>query len=181
MSIYDFSATLIDGEEIKLDRYKGKVMIVVNTASKCSYTPQFKDLENLYEKYNERGLEILAFPCNQFAEQDPSDNSEIQKFCQINFGVTFPLFEKIDVRGQKSHPLFKYLTEAAPFEGINQDDASGRMLQAFLNEKYQDYLLGDSIKWNFTKFLIDRNGNVVKRFESNFEPIDIENDIENLL
>ncbi len=181
MSIYDFSATLIEGEEIKLDRYKGKVMIVVNTASKCSYTPQYKDLESLYKKYNEKGLEILGFPCNQFAEQEPADNSEIQKFCQINFGVTFPLFEKIDVRGQKAHPVFKYLTEATPFEGINQDNASGRMLQAFLNEEFPDYLLGDSIKWNFTKFLIDRNGNVVKRFESNFEPMDMEEDIENLL
>jgi len=181
MSIYDFSATLIDGEEIKLDRYKGKVMIVVNTASKCSYTPQYKDLENLYKKYNEKGLEILGFPCNQFAGQEPADNSEIQKFCQINFGVTFPLFEKIDVRGQKAHPVFKYLTEATHFQGINQDNASGRMLQAFLNEEFPDYLLGDSVKWNFTKFLIDRNGNVVKRFESNFEPMDIESDIENLL
>lgn len=181
MSIYNFNANLIDGEEIKLAQYNGKVFIVVNTASKCAYTPQYKDLESLYKKYNEKGLEILGFPCNQFAEQDPADNNEIKSFCQINFGVTFPLFEKIDVRGGNAHPIFKYLTEVAPFQGINQDTASSRMLYAYLNEHFPDYLLDDSIKWNFTKFLIDRSGKVVKRFEPSFEPMDMEADIEFLL
>lgn len=134
------------------------------------------------KEYNEYiFFKILAFPCNQFAEQDPADNHEIKNFCQINFGVTFPLFEKIDVRGGNAHSIFKYLTEKAPFQGINEDTASSRMLYAFLKEKFPDYLLGDSIKWNFTKFLIDKSGNVVKRFEPSFEPMDMEADIELLI
>src|SRR5690348_2213241 len=113
MSIYDFNVKTIDGEEVKLDKYKGKVMLIVNTASKCGFTPQFSDLEKLYDKYNEQGLEILGFPCNQFAEQEPGNNTEVKNFCQINYGVTFSMFEKIDVRGKDAHPLFKYLTSEA--------------------------------------------------------------------
>ena len=181
MLVYDFNAKNIDGEEIKLEEYRGKVLVIVNTASKCGFTPQFSDLEKLYQKYNKEGLEILGFPCNQFADQEPGNNNEVKSFCQINYGVTFPMFEKIDVRGVDAHPLFKYLTSEAKYEGMDQSTPSGRMLYAFLSEKLPEYLVGDSVKWNFTKFLIDRDGNVVKRFESPVEPMDMEKDIEKLL
>jgi glutathione peroxidase len=170
MSIYDFKANLNGGQEISLEKYKGKVLIIVNTASKCGFTPQFADLEKIYQDYNEQGVEVLGFPSNQFAEQDPGDNHEIKNFCQINYGVTFPLFEKIEVRGPKAHPLFEFLSQAAAFKGFDVNDPSGKRLQAFLQEKFPEYLLGDSIKWNFTKFLINRAGNVIERFEPPTEP-----------
>lgn len=181
MKIYDFKFKTIDGEDATLEEYKDKVVLIVNTASKCGFTPQYKDLQKLYEKYNSEGFEILGFPSNQFADQEPSNNNEVKKFCEINFGVTFPLSEKVDVRGKDAHPLFKYLTEELPFNGLDVSNISGKMLHSFLEEKFPEYLLGDSIKWNFTKFLIDRQGNVVERFESTVEPLDIEEDIKNLL
>jgi glutathione peroxidase len=181
MKIYDFKFKTIDGEDATLEQYKDKVVLIVNTASKCGFTPQYKDLQKLYEKYNSQGLEILGFPSNQFADQEPSNNNEVKKFCEINFGVTFPLSEKVDVRGKDAHPLFKYLTEELPFNGLDLSNISGKMLHSFLQEKFPEYLLGDSIKWNFTKFLIDRQGNVVERFESTVEPMDIEEDIKNLI
>jgi glutathione peroxidase len=181
MKIYDFKFKTIDGEDATLEQYKDKVILIVNTASKCGFTPQYKDLQKLYEKYNSQGLEILGFPSNQFADQEPSNNNEVKKFCEINFGVTFPLSEKVDVRGKDAHPLFKYLTEKLPFNGLDLSNISGKMLHSFLQEKFPEYLLGDSIKWNFTKFLIDRQGNVVERFESTVEPMDIEEDIKNLI
>lgn len=181
MSIYNFSAKTIDGKEKKLSEYEGKVLLIVNTASKCGFTKQYGDLEKLYEKYNSKGFEILGFPCNQFAEQEPADNNEIQEFCQLNFGVTFPLFEKINVRGEEAHPLFKYLSEAAPFEGLNEKTVSGKFLFDYLSKNFPKYLDGNSIKWNFTKFLINRNGEVVKRYESPIEPLDISATIDTLL
>jgi glutathione peroxidase len=181
MKIYDFKFKTIDGEDATLEQYKGKVVLIVNTASKCGFTPQYKDLQKLYEKYNSQGLEILGFPSNQFADQEPSNNNEVKKFCEINFGVTFPLSEKVDVRGKDAHPLFKYLTEELPFEGFDLNNISSKMLHTFIQENLPDYLLGNSIKWNFTKFLIDKQGNVVKRFESPIEPMDMEEDIKNIL
>lgn len=181
MSIYDFSAKSIDGEDVSLEEYKGKVVIVVNTASKCGFTPQYEDLQKIYDKYKDQGLEILGFPCNQFAEQEPGNNSDVKSFCLINYGVSFPLFEKVDVRGPKAHPIFNYLTEEMPFKGFDLNHPIGKILDSLLKEKFPETLIGDSIKWNFTKFLIDRNGKVVQRFEPTTSPLDMEKDIELLL
>jgi glutathione peroxidase len=157
-SIYDFSVEDIHRTERKLDQYKDKVMLIVNVASKCGFTPQYKGLETLYEKLHGRGLEILGFPCNQFGAQEPGNEAEIEQFCDLNYGVTFPLFAKIDVNGSAAAPLYQYLKKAKPG------------------------LLGsEAIKWNFTKFLVDRKGNVVERYAPNVEPQAIAGDIEKLL
>lgn len=149
--IYAFEAVDIKGTNVKLADYRGKVVLVVNTASKCGFTPQFAGLEKLYEKFRDRGFAVLGFPCNQFGHQDPGNNGEIEEFCQLNYGVSFPMFAKIDVNGPSAHPLFQHLKTSAP--GI------------FGSEK---------IKWNFTKFLVDKNGNVVARFAPLTKPEDIE-------
>jgi len=157
-SIYDFSVEDIHRKERKLDQYKDKVVLIVNVASKCGFTPQYKGLEALYEKLHSRGLEVLGFPCNQFGAQEPGNETEIAQFCDLNYGVTFPLFAKIDVNGSTAAPLYQYLKKAKPG------------------------LLGsEAIKWNFTKFLVDRKGNVVERYAPNVEPAAIAGDIENLL
>ena len=155
---YDFSAETIDGFTISMSAYRNKVLLVVNVASKCGYTPQYKGLEKLYKTYKIQGFEILSFPCNQFKNQEPGTAKEIQNFCSVNYGVTFPLFTKIDVNGEKAHPLYVYLKKKAP-----------------------GFLGTESIKWNFTKFLIDRKGNVVKRYGSSTKPAEIADDIEKLL
>ena len=180
MAIYDFTGT-IDGEKVSLSNFKDKALIIVNTASKCGFTPQYKDLQKLYDKYKAQGLEILGFPCNQFAGQEPGDNSEIKEFCEINYGVTFPIFDKIDVKGVDAHPLFKYLTSEAPFEGFDKQHAIGKILYAMLSEKFPADLVGDSVKWNFTKFLINREGDIVKRFEPTVDPMDMEDMIKKVL
>ena len=157
-SIYDFSVQDIHGKAVKLDRYRDKVMLVVNTASKCGFTPQYKGLEALYGKYHANGLEVLGFPCNQFGEQEPGTEKEIAQFCELNYGVTFPLFAKVDVNGEAAAPVFKYLKKERPG------------------------LLGsEAIKWNFTKFLVDRKGNVIKRYAPNDTPESIAGDIEKAL
>lgn len=181
MSVYDYKVTEIDGDEISLEKYKGKVLIIANTASKCGFTPQYADLEKLYKKYNEQGFEILGFPCNQFAEQEPGNNKDVKNFCQLNYGVSFPLFAKIDVRSTSAHPLFKYLSEEIPFKGLDLSHPAGEILYNFLKEQFPEYLIGNSIKWNFTKFLIDRKGNVVGRFEPTTEPLAMVSEIEKLL
>lgn len=158
MSVYDFSALDIQGNERALADYKGKVMLIVNTASKCGLTPQYEGLESLYKEYKDQGLEILGFPCNQFAQQEKGSDSEIAGFCLKNYGVSFPMFSKIEVNGEGTHPLYKFLKKEA--KGI---------------------LGTQKIKWNFTKFLIDQNGNVVKRFAPTVKPKDIQADIKALL
>ncbi|MBU3181028.1 glutathione peroxidase [Clostridium psychrophilum] len=157
MKFYDFAAKEMDGKDIQMENYRGEVVLVVNTASKCGLTPQFKGLEELYKEYNERGFEILGFPCNQFANQDSGSNEEIQQFCLLNYGVSFTMFEKIEVNGQNAHPLYKFL----------KNEEKG--------------FLGKEIKWNFTKFLIDTEGNVIKRYAPTVAPAKIKTDIENLL
>ena len=157
-SFYDFSVDDIHGKPVKLDRYKGKVVLVVNTASKCGFTPQYKGLEALYRKYHDQGLEVLGFPCNQFGAQEPGSESEIEQFCEVNYGVTFPMFAKVDVNGDDASPLFKHLKSAK--KGI---------------------LGSEAIKWNFTKFLVDRDGNVVERYAPKTEPKELENDVRTLL
>lgn len=157
MKFYEFSAKKMNGQEVNMEEYKGKVVLVVNTASKCGFTPQFKELEEVYKEYNEKGFEILGFPCNQFAKQDAGTNLEIQEFCKLNYGVTFTMFEKVDVNGEDAHPLYKYL----------KSEAKG--------------LLSKEVKWNFTKFLIDSEGKVIKRYASTVSPLKIKADIEKLL
>lgn len=181
MSIYNFKVNDIDGNEVCLDQYKGKVIIIVNTASKCGYTPQFQDLQSLYEKYEDKGLVILGFPCNQFLGQEPGSNDEVKSFCLLNYGVTFPMFEKVDVRGLNAIPLFNFLINQKPFEGFNLEKVQQKLLYSVISEKYPESLVDNSIKWNFTKFLIDREGNVINRFEPFVEPIDMEDHIIKLL
>jgi glutathione peroxidase len=181
MSIYDFKVNTLGGQEVTLEEYKGKVLIIVNTASKCGFTPQFSDLEKIYQEYRAQGVEVLGFPSNQFAEQEPGDSHEIEHFCKINYGVTFPLFAKGEVRGDNAQPLFQYLSQNTSFQGFDLNHANGKMLQGFIEEKFPQYLEGNSIKWNFTKFLIDRQGNIVERFEPTTEPLAMIPAIEKLL
>ena len=180
MSIYDFTAKTKSGEK-SLGDYKGKVLLIVNTASKCGFTPQFEELQGLYKKYKDKGLEILGFPCNQFAGQEPGSNDEVQQFCKFNYGVSFPIFAKGDVRGETAQPLFKYLTAQKKFEGFDMNHPVAQKLLDALKANFPEYLEGDGIKWNFTKFLIDRKGNVVARFEPTTTPAAIAGDIEKLL
>ena len=157
-NVFDFSCSTSSGDERSLADYRGKILLVVNTASKCGFTPQFAGLEEMYEKYRERGLEILGFPCNQFGKQDPGSNEEITEFCQLNYGVSFPIFGKIEVNGRGADPLYQHLKKAAP-------GALGTR----------------GIKWNFTKFLINRDGEVLKRFSPATTPAQIEKEIEQLI
>lgn len=157
MGIYEFTMRDSFGDDIPFSTYEGKVLLIVNTASKCGFTPQFQGLQALYDEYQEKGLDILGFPCNQFAGQDPGTNEEIRSFCQINYGVTFPIFEKIKVNGKDAAPLYQYL------------------------KKQKSGALGSRISWNFTKFLVDRQGNVVGRYAPDVKPEDLKADIEKLL
>lgn len=182
MSIYNFSVTSMNGLEKSLADYKGKVVLIVNTAGRCGFTYQYEDLQRLYNRYREKDFIILGFPCNQFDNQEPDSNEQIQTSCLLNYGVDFPLFKKIEVRGENAHPIFKYLSTTKPFEGFNKFHPVAKILLPLINEKHPEYLTDDySIKWNFTKFLIDKNGQVTKRFECTTDPIDMEQDIERLL
>ena len=181
MGIYDFTVKTKRGEEKSLSDYRGKVLLIVNTASKCGFTPQFAELQKLYDAYQSRGFEILCFPCNQFAGQEPGTNDEVQQFCKLNYGVTFPIFAKDDVRGETAQPLFKYLTAQKKFAGFDMNHPVAKPLLDALQKNFPEYLEGDGIKWNFTKFLIDRDGNVVARFEPTTTPSSIAKDIEQLL
>lgn len=152
---YDFTANTITGEEVSMSKYKGKVLLIVNVASECGFTPQYEGLETLYQTYKKEGFEILAFPCNQFGGQEPGTPEQIQNFCSVNFKTTFPLYEKVDVNGDNTHPLYAFLKKEAP-----------------------GFLGTQGIKWNFTKFLIDRKGSVTSRYGSSTKPKEISKDIE---
>ncbi|HCE07097.1 MAG TPA: glutathione peroxidase [Oxalobacteraceae bacterium] len=157
-NIYDFKADRLDGAPVDLKKYRGKVLLIVNTASNCGFTPQYKGLEAVYEQFKDKGVEVLGFPCNQFGSQEPGGADEIGSFCEKNYGVTFPLFAKVDVNGDDAHPLFKYLKSKAPG------------------------LLGsEGVKWNFTKFLVKKDGTVFKRYAPQTEPKELMGDIEKLL
>lgn len=156
-SIHEFKAIRSDGKEQPLSEYKDQVLLVVNTASKCGFTPQYKGLQEIYDKYKDKGFSILAFPCDQFGHQEPGSDEEIQSFCEMNFGVKFPLFKKIEVNGPNEHPVFHYLKNQSPG------------------------LLGKNIKWNFTKFLVGKDGKVLKRFAPMTPPEKIESEIQELL
>ncbi|MFH5836497.1 glutathione peroxidase [Proteiniclasticum sp. C24MP] len=157
MSIYEYQATDIDGELQSMRQYEGKVLLIVNTASKCGFTPQYEDLEKLYQKHKDKNFLVLGFPCNQFKSQEPGDEEDIKNFCEINYGVTFPMFSKVDVNGEDAHELFRYL------------------------RKETKGLLGDAVKWNFTKFLVDQKGQVIRRYAPTTNPLSIEKDILDLL
>jgi glutathione peroxidase len=183
MSIYDFNfqAPDINGKMRTLEEFKGQVVLIVNTASKCGFTYQYEDLQKLYNRYRDKGFVVLGFPSNHFDNQEPGHNEEIKKFCQLNYGVDFPMFSKLKVRDEGEHPLFTYLTAVKPFKGFSPFHPVSRLLTSLINEKVPEYMIGDSIKWNFTKFLLDRSGNVIHRFEATTDTIDMEKDIENLL
>jgi glutathione peroxidase len=158
MNVFDFQATALDGNPVDLGQYRGKVLLIVNTASRCGFTPQYQGLELLYRRYQDQGVEVLGFPCNQFGSQEPGTDAEIGQFCEKNYGVSFPMFAKVDVNGDQAHPLFRHLKSEAP--GV---------------------LGTEGIKWNFTKFLIGRDGKVVHRYAPQTKPEDIAEDVDRLL
>ena len=178
-TIYDFKAESNAGEEVNFSDYKGKVLLIVNTASKCGFTPQYDGLEALYQKYKDQGFVIVGFPCDQFAGQEPGSNEEIAEFCRINHGVTFPLMAKIEVNGENEHPVYGYLKSVAPTEEYKglKGKATRTMLKGLSKSAKKD----SDILWNFTKFLVSRDGSVVKRFAPVAEPVSFEKDIEEML
>jgi len=227
MTIYNYNVKDIKGEDVSLETYKGKVVLIVNVASKCRFTPQYNELENLYKKYKARGLVILGFPCNQFGQQEPGNNYEIASFCNLSYRVTFPMFSKIDVNGENEEPLYTYLKNQKSFEGFPaggdpvtidvpaesdqgeqalEDKArsyvdniegttvkpvqssyvipgneSTAQLVKIISEEDPDFAENSDIKWNFTKFLVDKEGNVQARYEPMVSPLEIEKDIQALL
>ena len=176
MGIYDFKVKNGKGEEVSLDTFKGKVLLIVNTATGCGFTPQYEGLEKLYKEFHEQGLEILDFPCNQFGNQAPGTDEEIHEFCTLKYNTTFDQFAKIDVNGENESPLFTYLKKQKGFDGLK-----GKVLIPVVKAMDPDYKNNSNIKWNFTKFLVDRNGNVVARYESTVTPEKIEKDIKELI
>lgn len=181
MSIYDFKVKKMDNKEISLKDFKNKILLIVNTASKCGFTPQLEQLEQLYKKYKDKGLIILAFPCNQFGQQEPGSDEEIKSFCSINYGVSFDVLSKINVNGEKALPLFKYLVSEKPFEGFDMEHPLGEKLNEILLAQDKNYKQDKSIKWNFTKFVVDREGKVVRRFEPTANISKLEECIKSLL
>ena len=175
--IYDFKVKDDVGKDVSLADYKGKVLLIVNTATRYGFTPQYKELEALYEKYRSEGLEILDFPCNQFGEQAPGTIQEIHQFCSANFDIQFPQFDKIEVNGASESPLYTYLKSQKGFSGFDTNDQRGKMMDGMLRKKDADYDKKSDIKWNFTKFLVSRDGRVVKRYEPTDKISDIEADI----
>lgn len=165
MSVYDFEAVDVDGKLVKLSEYKGKVLLIFNSATKCGFTPQYEALQALYDKYEKDGLVLLDFPCNQFGGQAPGTDEEIVNFCTSAFGITFPVFSKIEVNGDNAHPLFRYLVGQKGFAGFDQEHASTKRFEEKFSQLDPDYASKPDIKWNFTKFLISRDGAVQERFE----------------
>ncbi|WP_173544970.1 glutathione peroxidase [Ruminococcus flavefaciens] len=164
MSVYDFTVKAQDGTEVALSDYKGKVLLIVNTATGCGFTPQYDELQDIYEEFQAKGLEILDFPCNQFGEQAPGSDEEIHSFCTGRFGITFPQFAKIDVNGDNAIPLYKWLVENSTFEGFGKGPKALAM-SGVMKLMDKDYKNNSKIKWNFTKFLISREGEIIGRFE----------------
>ena len=181
MSIYNYLVKKPNGEILSMETYRNKVMLIVNTASQCQFTYQYEDMQKLYEKYKEHGVEILSFPCDQFGNQNPEDGQTSASQCKIQFGVTYPIFDKVEVNGATTHPLFNYLKHEVDCPEFEQQSMQQKMLYSRIQENYPDYLIGRNIRWNFTKFLVDQNGKVVQRFEPDTSMLDIETAIEKLL
>ena len=179
-TIYQFSAESNSGDPVNFADYKGKVLLVVNTASKCGFTPQYEGLEALYQKYKFEGLVVIGFPCDQFGHQEPGSDGEIVEFCRENYGVTFPLMAKSNVNGENANEVFKWLYSEKPFAGWGESE-TGKFMDGMLSRNDPDYASNPDIKWNFTKFLIDRNGKVVARFEPVVTPEEIDDQIVALL
>lgn len=179
MNIYDFTVQGRDGAEVKLADYRGKVLLIVNTATGCGFTPQYNDLQKLYEEHQKDGLEILDFPCNQFGEQAPGSNEEIHSFCAMRYKITFPQFAKVDVNGEKAIPLYQYLVANSKFEGFK--GVVGFVMSQVLKHKDKDFKNNSNIKWNFTKFLISRDGEIIARFEPTVSLKDVRKKIESVL
>lgn len=176
-SIYDYTVKDDAGKDVTLSTYKGKVLLIVNTATKCGFTPQYKDLQALYEKYRTQGLEILDFPCNQFGSQAPGTIQEIHQFCTANFAIQFPQFDKIDVNGPNESPLYTYLKSQKGFGGFDLNDQTGSKLDKMFSKNDPDYAKNSNIKWNFTKFLVSRDGKVLKRYEPSDKMANVEADV----
>lgn len=179
MSIYDYKVKATDGAEVCLSDYNEKVILIINSATGCGFTPQYDDLQSIYDKYKEKGFVILDFPCNQFANQAPGSNEEIVDFCNARYGITFPIFSKIEVNGKNAEPLFTYLKSQQGFQSSDKGNALAAMTMKMLGKKSKAEK--DDIKWNFTKFLIDRKGNVVARFEPTASMKTVEEKIKELL
>lgn len=180
-NVHDFTVKDSKGNDVALSDYKGKVLLIVNTATKCGFTPQYEELEALYKNYKDKGLEILDFPCNQFGNQAPGTEEEIHSFCSLNFGTEFPQFKKIEVNGENESPLFAFLKKEKGFEGFNLEHPIGKILDEMLSKADPDYAKSADIKWNFTKFLVDGEGKVLKRYEPTHDIKLIEQDIVELL
>ena len=181
MDLYELNVKEGNGTQHPLSQYKGKVLLIVNTASKCGFTPQYEDLERLYKKYKSHGLQVLAFPCNQFHEQEPEDNKAIAEFCALEFGITFPVLAKLEVNGENADPLYRYLISQKGFEGFDMEHPLGTVLDSMLTREKGDYRNSNEIKWNFTKFLVDRDGSVVARFEPTADMKKVEQRIKEIL
>ncbi len=181
MNIYDFKAIKANGEEVSLSEFKNKVLLIINSATECGFTPQYDNLQDLYEKYGHQDFLILDFPCNQFGKQAPGSNDEIATFCQSRYGVKFPIFSKIEVNGDGADPIFKYLKSEKGFKGFDSEHPLSSILTSMMERENPDYASSPDIKWNFTKFLIDRNGNVVERFEPTTDMFVVEEKVKALL
>ncbi len=180
MTIYDFNVINTSGEEVSLEQFKGKVFVVVNTATGCGFTPQYKELEKMYEKYHEQGFEVLDIPCNQFAGQTPGTDEEIHEFCALHYNTQFPQMKKSDVNGENALPLYGYLKEQKGFEGFGKG-VKAIAMSAMLKKIDKDYKNNPDIKWNFTKFVVDRDGNVVARFEPTADMKELDKTVAGLL
>ncbi len=180
MSIYDFKVRAQDGSEVSMEQYRGRVLIIVNTATGCGFTPQYDELQDLYELHQKDGLEILDFPCNQFMEQAPGSDEEIHSFCTGRYGITFPQFSKVDVNGENAIPLYKYLTQNTTFGGFGKGPMA-IVLKPIVKRMDKDYKNNGNIKWNFTKIVIDRNGNIAGRFEPTQPMEALKSKVEELL
>jgi len=180
-NVYRFCVKGENGQNVSLEKYAGKALLIVNTATKCGFTPQYEELESLYQDYKDKGFEILDFPCNQFGEQAPGSYEEIHAFCTGKYNISFPQFEKIDVNGENADPLFVYLKSQKGFQGFNTKDRIGKFLDNRFRKQDPNYDQNPDIKWNFTKFLVDKEGNVVERFEPTATAADIEVKLKEIL
>ncbi len=176
MNVYDFTVKAQDGSDVPLSNYKGKVLLIVNTATGCGFTPQYDELQDIYDAHHGDGLEILDFPCNQFGNQAPGSDEEIHSFCTGRYGITFPQFAKVDVLGENQIPLYKWLEENSTFSGFN--GFMGAIVAGVVKRNDKDYKNNSKIKWNFTKFLIDRSGNIVARFEPTVKMAEVKKQVE---
>ena len=180
-SIYSLKVKDANGKEVSLKEYRGQVLLIVNTATQCGFTPQYKELQDIYDRYVKKGFQVLDFPCNQFGQQAPGSMSQIRQFCTEKFHTTFPLFEKIDVNGAQESPLFNLLKKAQPFRGFDLRDSTGQMMDQMLRRQDPRYDKNNDIKWNFTKFLVNAKGQVIRRFEPAESMSSVEEAIKNVL